>query len=464
MIIMRHELLLFSLLTLAAGDGIAQSPVACHNGAFRTRGGDLVVIAGASEQTLRYYLPDGRTGWIRDTNGASAQLVAGWRSSAGAETAAPTGAAKLGACDASSIDLSLQDRPSGQWERIPMQVADTQFASGDVQLRGRLVAPMGDRWPVVVLVHGSESSAAINAYQWQYLLPAQGIGVFVFDKRGTGGSQGTYTQDFHLLAKDVSAAVAEARRMAGSHAQRVGVLGGSQGGWIAPLAASQSRVDFVVVAFGLLISALREDRAQVLYDLRKLGYDDSVLARAGEVADATAQIVLSGFKSGYARLATLKKRYGKEPWFAQLHGEYTGELVKADERELRREGKSKYDNLNVPWQYEPLATVAALSVPQLWILGGEDADAPSDETIAALHGLQAQGRPIDVVVFPQADHGMVEFELMPDGSRVRKRYAAGFFDLPADWLRERVIGRGYGRGVITLREMHPLPATGAGDH
>jgi hypothetical protein len=38
-------------------------------------------------------------------------------------------------------------------------------------------------------------------------LPAEKVGVFVYDKRGTGGSDGKYTQDFDTLADDAVAAM-----------------------------------------------------------------------------------------------------------------------------------------------------------------------------------------------------------------------------------------------------------------
>ena len=79
------------------------------------------------------------------------------------------------------------------------------------------------------------------------------IGAFVYDKRGSGGSSGRYTQKFLTLANDAIAALTEARRLAGS-----------QGGWVAPLAAKIEPVDFVVVSFGLAVSPLDEDRAAIV--------------------------------------------------------------------------------------------------------------------------------------------------------------------------------------------------------
>jgi hypothetical protein len=61
------------------------------------------------------------------------------------------------------------------------------------------------------------------------MFPAQGIGAFVYDKRGTGLSGGTYTQDFDVLTNDAVAAAKEAKRLAGMRLGRIGYQGGSEG-------------------------------------------------------------------------------------------------------------------------------------------------------------------------------------------------------------------------------------------
>ena len=86
--------------------------------------------------------------------------------------------------------------------RVPFDVTDTVFEGrGRIELAGRLVLPSGkDPVPVVVLVHGAERESAREWYALQRLLPAENVGAFVYDKRGTGGSEGKYTQDFDTLA------------------------------------------------------------------------------------------------------------------------------------------------------------------------------------------------------------------------------------------------------------------------
>src|SRR3546814_12002900 len=88
-------------------------------------------------------------------------------------------------------------------------------------LRGRLLLPKGaGSVPIAVEVHGSERDSAIDYNYMQYLLPAQGVGVFVYDKRGTGRSTCSYTQDLHLLAGDARPSRVEALRLPGERPGR----------------------------------------------------------------------------------------------------------------------------------------------------------------------------------------------------------------------------------------------------
>src|SRR5690606_15017277 len=164
-----------------------------------------------------------------------------------------------------------------------------------------------------------------NAFQ--YLLPAQGVAVFVYDKRGTGGSDGRYTQDFHALAGDAVAALAAARRMHPDGFGQAGFVGASQGSWVAPLAASRSDADFAVALFGLAVSPLAEDRAQVEDDLRAKGHGEDAVEASREITDATGRLMASGFTEGFDALAAARKRHGDAPWFGDIRGEFSGEVA-----------------------------------------------------------------------------------------------------------------------------------------
>src|SRR5262249_32643995 len=170
------------------------------------------------------------------------------------------------------------------------------------------------------LIHGAENSSAIADYYPQRLLPAEGIGVFVYDKRGTGASGGKYTQDYGVLADDAVAALREARRLAGSRVWRTGFQGVRQGGWVAPLAATRIPVDFVIVSFGLAVNVIDEDREEVELEMKLKGHTPEETAKALEVAKAAEVVMTSGFSEGLENFDALRAKYKNEPWYKDLRG------------------------------------------------------------------------------------------------------------------------------------------------
>jgi dienelactone hydrolase len=96
-----------------------------------------------------------------------------------------------------------------------------------------------------------------------------------------------------------------------------------------------------------------------------------------------------------------------------------------------------------------MPALRASTVPQLWILGSDDLEAPSAETAARIKSLIAAGKDYTLAVYPRAEHGMTEYELDTKGERVSTRYAPGYFKMMADFIRHGRIGEHYGRAAIT---------------
>ena len=384
---------------------------ACAVGAYAGPGGDVVVLTETAQAAgdLRYTFLDGRFG----------------------RTGEPAVR-----CEQDAVQVSRQSGAE-RWPRVALRVTPARFRSGDVTLAGELIEPAATkkRYPLVVLVHGSENTASIHRNAYTYLLAAQGVAAFVFDKRGTGASGGSYNQNFVRLADDVVAASAEAKRLAKGRYSRFGLVGGSQGGWVAPRAANGAGAEFVAVGFGLLIDPLEEDSEQVATELRAMGYGEDVLRQAREVTDATGEIMAQHFESGYDQLAAVCAKYGSEPWFSRIKGEFTGDVLAANEAALRREGRAKHDNLDIIWRYDALGELRQVRARQLWVVAGADREAPPATTLERLRALRYEGRPIEVVVFPDTDHGMYEFEQEPDGARRYTRITEGYFRLLADWVK-----------------------------
>ena len=228
----------------------------------------------------------------------------------------------------------------------PVTRTPATFSSIGNTLYGELYAPPKPK-ALVVLVFGSGQDSAVTFNYVQHLLPIYDIAVFVYDKRGTGKSTGRFTVDFSELADDAIAAVAQARKLLNAPDVPVGLMGESQGGWIAPLAAVRAPADFVVVSYGLAISPLEEDREEVLGELRAKHYDDSVMAKGRELTSITGRIMLSRFTDGLDDLRKFKAAHADEKWLQEVEGDFTGPLLRSPDdqfTELRAAARLRRDS------------------------------------------------------------------------------------------------------------------------
>lgn len=417
---------------------------ACHVGAYRLAGGATLDLALA-EGGLRWRHVDGRTGkLVRDGAGGWTSL-AGW-------TDRPDGH-RIVLADCREGVIGFDGEAA---HRLALQETATVFdGAGGTPLAGRLLLPEGDAVvPLVVLVHGAERLSALDWDFMQRQLPAEGVAAFVYDKRGTGASAGEYTQDYGVLADDAVAALAEARRLAGARVQRVGFRGGSQGGWVAPLAALRTPVDFLVLAYGLAVSPVEEDREAVILQMQLKGHGADVIESALEVVDAAAVVARSRFTEGIEAFDAVRLRHRDAAWYADLHGNYTHLLLPHMGDDLRREGQAY--NFGTPWDYDAMAVLRQLRTPQLWQLAEADLDAPMGETWRRLRALvREQGAPIHIAVFPGAEHGMTLFEVGADGARTSLRYPEGYTRMTVDFALGR-LDASYGNA-----RLYPAPqATG----
>lgn len=408
----------------------------CFVGSYRLGDGTVVDVAPSDKDMLRWRRFDGTTGALHHAADGTWKSTAGWSDRPDGLTVSFSG------CSDAIQFGGLAGEP------IAFDVTNTNFTSHGTRLVGRLVLPRGTgKVPIVVLVHGSEPDSALTYYSLQRMLPAEGIGAFVYDKRGTGKSGGTYTQDFNLLADDAVAALREAEHLAGPRLGRIGYQAGSEGGWVAPMAASRAPVDFVIVCFGLAVNVIDEDQEAVEIQLRERGYSSAEIAEAQAVASAAEQVFVSGFSDGFRKLDALRAKYKHAPWYKDLRGDFTWMLLPNTEAQLRAMAP-KY-RWKTPFYYDPMPTLSAGKTPQLWILGGEDYDAPSAVTSKRIKQLIAGGKPFTLALYPHAEHGMTLFDMTPKGERISTRYAPGYFAMMCDFARDGRLHGTYGDAELT---------------
>ena len=426
-----------------ASESKTAGPDDCQIGTYRFSDGEIFDIARSEGDTSRWRKFDGTTGVLHKRGDGSWTSTLGWTDHPDGHTASFT------PCAMGEIEFDGKKA-----DRIPFDTTDTMFEGrGGIKLAGRLVLPKSNGpVPVVVLVHGAEKDSARDSYALQRLLPAENVGAFVYDKRGTGGSAGKYTQDFNTLADDAVAAMREAKRIAGRRCARIGYQGGSQGGWVAPIAATRAPIDFVIVSFGLAVSVIDEDQEEVALEMRLKGHSQEEISKALEVASAAEAVFESGFTKGFERLDAVRAKYRNEPWYRDVHGNYTHFILPYTAAEVREKFKNSLPG--TPFRYDPMPTLRAVKTPQLWILGEDDLEAPSAETSRRIKTLIVEGKPITLALFPHAEHGMTEYEIASNGERVSTRYAPGYFAMMRDFARNGRLSGSYGSSAVVEPKAH----------
>lgn len=131
--------------------------------------------------------------------------------------------------------------------------------SENIKLAGMLFLPEGEGpFPIAIVIHGSGSSRRNSVWYLSVAkhLQDNGIAVLLPDKRGCEKSKGKWVgADFDKLATDASSAIKYIKNQTGFNFSFIGLIGMSQGGWIAPVAATKTEdVSFVASISGATVT------------------------------------------------------------------------------------------------------------------------------------------------------------------------------------------------------------------
>ncbi|WP_176046696.1 alpha/beta hydrolase [Burkholderia sp. BCC1644] len=194
-------------------------------------------------------------------------------------------------------------RGLADFELKDARVSTLTFRAGGADLVGTLALPAhAADAPIVLLVHGDGPR---TRFADDAMLPLvnslldAGIGVFAWDKQGTGRSGGDWlAQSMQDRASETIAAMARVRAVAGP-AHKVGLLGFSQGGWVIPRVANAVRPAFSVIVGGavswrrqgtyltrqqLQATGLQADRIDATLAAERRS-NDAIFGQAGAPAD-----------------------------------------------------------------------------------------------------------------------------------------------------------------------------------
>lgn len=413
------------------------------NGAYRLDDGRLVYVTPREGDVLRYRLDSGESRALWPVGERRYEAGPGWAERQPVEVEV-------------EFRVDSGGRPSGfRWEhadfgtqtaeRLDLPEEIVHFTSGELTLRGKLVTPDAPGpHAVAVLVHGSGKESAVDTYYNTYLYAAHGIATFAYDKRGTGASEGSYLQNFHVLSDDTVAAVEWLRSRSEVDRERIHLAGFSQGGWIAPLAAKKDGgIRSLLIGYGPMVPITGEDRWGYVYALEQEGFGEQAIAAADRINDVASAILDRG-EDRWDELRRMLEEAEDEPWYEAVRGSDSmlGFLSETAMPwwMIRAYAWWRLRPQEVPFAdrtYDPVPTMEALDIPSLWIFGGEDHSMPTGWTIDELERLRARGKPIEIEVFPDADHGILAFEETADGGRRLLGYEAGYLPLQVEWLRRQ---------------------------
>jgi uncharacterized protein len=303
---------------------------------------------------------------------------------------------------------------------------DITFENGAIQLSGTLVIPSTKGpHPAVILVHGSGPVTRDFYGPLSYLLVRNGIAVLSYDKRGIGKSSGHWLdQSFEDLASDVLAGLSFLKNRKEIQSDKIGLWGISQGGWIVPLAAAQSKD----VAFAVLVSAAGVTPAE-----QTLMSTEAEM-RAKDLPEEKIKPVIMETKSQIDSLDSEEARKEFETQVAKLKSEGNQKLLNASGLENPRFLLFYRRIMN----FQTIPNLEKLMCPTLVIYGDKDRVVPVQRNKEILEKALEKNRDVTFMVFPNGDHALL---LTKTGSTqdyfYSNQFVAGFFELMVQWIQEK---------------------------
>jgi pimeloyl-ACP methyl ester carboxylesterase len=276
---------------------------------------------------------------------------------------------------------------------------EVTYTNGGVTLAGTLTLPPGDGpFPAVVLITGSgpeDRDETVFGHKPFWILAdhlsRRGVAVLRSDDRGVGGSSGNVnestTADF---AEDALAGVAWLRNHPKISKGRVGILGHSEGGLAAPIAAGRSSE----VAFIVLLAGPGVPGAEVL-----LGQGEA-LARA---FGAAPPLIAQNLDTQRQIFAVIKSEADPAQRRARIADIITSAAKAAGQIVQDQAVAAQIARIETPWfrsflALDPRLALRQVKVPVLALNGDLDLQVVADQNLPEIEkALKEAGNP-DVTV------------------------------------------------------------------
>lgn len=324
-------------------------------------------------------------------------------------------------CDVEAVDaeefaeLMTPARPQNPKPPFPYAIEEVKIdnpAAPGVTLAATLTIPAGDGpHPAVVLISGSglqdrDETIAEHKPFWVIAdhLSRNGIAVLRYDDRGFAESTGDGTvatlEDF---ATDAHAAIGWLAKHPKIDGDRVGLIGHSEGGVIAPLVASThpKDVDFLVLLAGTGVDGSELVVHQLGLIMAASGASPEDIERQQQAARAQHQALLGASDPAAAKAAVEAAIRDSIAALPAAEREAQGDIEATIALQI--------EALSSPWMrhflaYDPIPALKRVKVPVLILFGDKDLQVDPEQNLAPMKAALAKNRRVDVVRFPGVNH------------------------------------------------------------
>lgn len=353
-----------------------------------------------------------------------------------------------------AVELKRPQEPKPPFPYASREVTYTNPADGTA-LAGTLTFPKaGGPFPAIVMITGSgaqdRDEALLGHKPFLVIgdhLTRNGFAVLRVDDRGVGGSSGSVnTSTSSDFAGDVLAGVEFLARQPEVDPRRIGLIGHSEGGLIAPMAASRSdRVAFIVLLAGTGVPGRDILRLQSELILKASGGTEEEAKSQIADQDVLVELVCSGADSDAIRA---KVREIGERQLADA--EASGDPKKREEAKTQRatldavvEAQAK--QFASPWfryfvMYDPRESLRATKCPVLALNGEKDLQVPVDQNLPEIERAVRAGGNTNVTVkeLPGLNHLFQHCQTgsPAEYSQIEETIAPEVLDVMTSWLRQ----------------------------
>ncbi len=329
-------------------------------------------------------------------------------------------------------------RPQEPKKPYPYNSTEVSFNNekDNIVLKGTLTTPKeGKDFPAVVLVTGSgpqNRNEELFGHKpflvlADYLTKA-GIAVLRYDERGVGESEGDYAKATpQILATDTEVAIEFLRNHDLIDKDKIGILGHSEGGVIAPgIASEDDDLAFIVMLAGPVLSGKDLMLLQKYKIDSAYGAPKNVLDNNNKIFDEAHDLVRNRSLNGKDLEDALDKHFEKS---------YGDALPKKQRDDIVRQ-------LTTPSMreiicIEPAEYIAKVEIPMLALFGSKDLQVPAKENIEVLNQLKKENDlNVEIKEFTGMNHLFQECEtgMIQEYGKIEQTIAPQVLNYIKDWI------------------------------